>query len=181
IYVGLVGYRYFDSADVDALFPFGYGFRLHRLQDHFPRVNFIKTKELQREKKKDNVKIEFKLTNFASYDTIKFVIGVHSSEPYANYLYTLFRVLLVKPYKYGDLKPIVLSDGKVHLVLNFFIINHNVYRFLKPCFFAKIYFKNCSRRTPSVGFLFPSQAPKGSKIYHQYATAISIGTALAQT
>ncbi|ORY21543.1 hypothetical protein LY90DRAFT_676214 [Neocallimastix californiae] len=105
--------RYFDSADVDVLFPFGYGlgytdFKIKynkvsligdkvnvnasvknidkfkgkeilelylskpntKLMDESYQifVNFAKTKELK-SGRKDNVKLEFKLSDFASYDS----------------------------------------------------------------------------------------------------------------
>ncbi|ORX52069.1 beta-glucosidase-related glycosidase [Piromyces finnis] len=108
-----VGYRYFDSADVDVLFPFGHGLSYTEFENSIKSVkingekvtvdaivtnvgkakgkevlelylskpstsdldepyqelvNFAKTKELS-PKKKDNVKLEFKLSDFASYDS----------------------------------------------------------------------------------------------------------------
>jgi len=110
-----VGYRYFDSADVDVLFPFGHGLGYTDFKIKYSKVsligdkvrinasvqnvgkfkgkevlelylskpntkaldepyqilvNFAKTKELK-PRKKENLKLEFKLSDFASYDTKK--------------------------------------------------------------------------------------------------------------
>ncbi|OUM59053.1 glycoside hydrolase family 3 protein [Piromyces sp. E2] len=319
-----VGYRYFDSADVDVMFPFGYGlgytdFKINSnkvklnkdkvtvdasvknigkfdgkevLELYLSKpsttldepyqvlVNFAKTKELA-PGQKDNVKLEFKLTDFASYDTksqsyildagsyivrlgnssrnttpvavievpsrvtvkkvqnqigesgfkdlsfkstkkddlrgvktfklnvksiktetvdyqktyeinkdlkalsteekVKFVIGAHSSEPYADYLYTVPGTA-GETYKYGDLKPVVLSDGPAGLnIAKDYYIDEAGKHSLKPAFAESTLEIVPEDAKPSVGFLFPPQAPEGSKIYHQYTTAIPIGTALAQT
>ncbi|OUM70606.1 glycoside hydrolase family 3 protein, partial [Piromyces sp. E2] len=114
-------------------------------------------------------------------EKVKFVIGAHSSEPYADYVYSVPGTE-GESYKYGELKPVVLSDGPAGLnIARDYYIDEAGKHSLKPAFAESTIEIVPEDAKPSLGFLFPPQAPEGATIYHQFTTAIPIGTALAQT
>jgi len=319
-----VGYRYFDSADVDVMFPFGYGLgytdfdiktdeillvddkviidasvkntgkfngkevlELYlskpstKLDEPYQiLVNFAKTEELA-PGKKDSVRLEFNLSDFASYDSesqsyildkgkyivrlgnssrnttpvavievpsrvtvkkvqnqignsgfkdltfkskkkddlkgvkklrlnvksiktevvdyetpfeinedvkaltleekVKFVIGAHSPEPYGSYVYSVPGTA-GELYKFGDIKPVVLSDGPAGLnIAKDYYIDETGKHTTKGAFAESTLEIVPEDAKASISYLFPQPVPEGVKLYHQYTTAIPIGTALAQT
>ncbi|ORX75147.1 beta-glucosidase-related glycosidase [Anaeromyces robustus] len=320
-----VGYRYFDSADVKVLFPFGYGLGYTDFSIKYNRVgligdkvrvdatvknigkyngkevlelylskpstkyldepyqelvNFAKTKELK-PGKKDNLTLEFKLSDFASYDSksqsyilqagsyivrignssrntvpcavievpskiivkkvknqltnpgfedkifhskkrdnlrrvkrfrlhmnsiktevvdyekpfeidetiksltdeekVKFVIGAHSPEPYGSYVYSVPGAS-GEFYKFGDLKPVVLSDGPAGLGISrdYYLDEDGNPQSTKGVFGQSTLDIIPDDARPALEFLFP-HVPEGVKLLHQYTTAIPIATAQAQT
>jgi len=114
-------------------------------------------------------------------EKVKFVIGAHSPEPYGSYVYSVPGTA-GELYKYGDIKPVVLSDGPAGLnIAKDYYIDETGKHTTKGSFGESTLRIVPEDAVQYLSFLFPPQVPEGVTLYHQYTTAIPIGTALAQS
>ncbi|OUM61538.1 glycoside hydrolase family 3 protein [Piromyces sp. E2] len=114
-------------------------------------------------------------------EKVKFVIGAHSPEPYGEY-HKIVPGSSGEFYKFGDLKPVVLSDGPAGIsIARDYYIDDNGHSHSTEGQFADSTLEIIpDDAKASLAFLFPN-VPEGVKLYHQYTTAIPIATAYAQS
>ncbi|ORX52070.1 beta-glucosidase [Piromyces finnis] len=141
-------------------------------------VKSIKTETVDYSKK---FRINEEVKALSTEEKVKFVIGAHSEDPFGSYATTVAGIA-GELYKFKDLKPVVLSDGPagVNIARDYYIGEDGLPHATKggiPFTALEVVPDDIKGQ---FGFLFP-KAPEGVKLYHQYTTAIPIGTALAQS
>jgi len=140
-------------------------------------VKSIKTETVDYNKK---FEVSDVIKGLTTEEKIKFVVGAHSDDPNGSYVTTVAGVA-GELYKFGDLKPVVLSDGPagVNIARDYFIDEAGVHstKGSLPESALEIVPEDLKAM---FSFLFP-KIPEGTKLHHQFTTAIPIGTALAQS
>jgi beta-glucosidase len=140
-------------------------------------VKSIKTETVDYNKK---FEVSDVIKGLTTEEKIKFVVGAHADDPNGSYVTTVAGVA-GELYKFGDLKPVVLSDGPagVNIARDYFIDEAGVHstKGSLPESALEIVPEDLKAM---FSFLFP-KIPEGTKLHHQFTTAIPIGTALAQS
>ncbi|OUM65749.1 glycoside hydrolase family 3 protein [Piromyces sp. E2] len=140
-------------------------------------INSIKPETINYNK---TFKINEEIKGLTDEEKVKFVIGAHSTESGGSFSPSIAG----SPgefLKFGNLNPVVLTDGPagVNIARDYYIDEtgvHSTKGFLPESALEIV----PDDAKPLVAFLFP-QVPENTKIYHQYTTAIPIGSALAQS